>query len=92
MNHAIKQRERLSSGWDEDAALPAMRPLAAADLALLVLTAPMIKGAEYLTGTVPRALCDELALTFAGTFAALGGFISIWRKAGATPNSHSLSW
>ena len=47
-------------------------PLDAGELASLVLTAPMMAGAEYLTEAVLLALWDELALAFAAALAASG--------------------
>jgi superfamily II DNA or RNA helicase len=59
-----------ASGREDDVALPAVPPLDAGELASLVLTAPMMAGAEYLTEAVLLALWDELALAFAEAFAA----------------------
>ena len=59
-----------ASGREDDVALPAVPPLDAGDLASLVLTAPMMAGAEYLTEAVLLALWDELALAFAEALAA----------------------
>ena len=61
-----------ASGREDDVALPAVPPLDAGDLASLVLTAPMMAGAEYLTEAVLLALWDELALAFAEALAASG--------------------
>ena len=44
----------------------------AGELASLVLTAPMMAGAEYLTADVLLALWDEMALAFAASLAAAG--------------------
>ncbi len=59
-----------ASGREDDVTLPVVPPLDAGDLASLVLTAPMMAGAEYLTEGVLLALWDELALAFAEAFAA----------------------
>jgi superfamily II DNA or RNA helicase len=61
-----------ASGREDDVTLPMVPPLDAGDLASLVLTAPMMAGAEYLTEAVLRALWDELALAFADALAASG--------------------
>jgi superfamily II DNA or RNA helicase len=61
-----------ASGREDDVTLPVVPPLDAGDLASLVLTAPMMAGAEYLTEAVLRALWDELALAFADALAASG--------------------
>ncbi len=60
-----------ASGTDEDAT-PAVPGLTEADLASLVLTAPMMDGAEYLTSDVLTALWDALAAAFAAAHAAAG--------------------
>ena len=49
-----------------------MPPPDAGELASLVLTAPMMAGAEYLTEAVLLALWDEMALAFAAALAASG--------------------
>ena len=59
-----------ASGRDDDADLPVVPPLDAGELASLVLTAPMMDGAEYLTDGVLLALWDDLALAFAAALAA----------------------
>jgi superfamily II DNA or RNA helicase len=59
-----------ASGREDDVTLPVVPPLDAGDLASLVLTAPMMAGAEYLTEAVLLALWDELALAFAEALAA----------------------
>jgi non-specific serine/threonine protein kinase len=61
-----------ASGRDDDAALPPVPPLDAGELASLVLTAPMMEGADYLTEAVLLALWDEMALAFAAALAASG--------------------
>jgi superfamily II DNA or RNA helicase len=61
-----------ASGRDDDVTLPAVPPLDAGELASLVLTAPMMEGAEYLTEAVLLAFWDEMALAFAAAFAAAG--------------------
>jgi superfamily II DNA or RNA helicase len=61
-----------ASGREDDVTLPVVPPLDAGDLASLVLTAPMMAGAEYLTEAVLLALWDELALAFADALAASG--------------------
>ncbi|MGD0109587.1 MAG: SNF2 helicase-associated domain-containing protein, partial [Rhodopila sp.] len=57
---------------EEDAKLPAVAPLDAGELASLVLTAPMMAGAEYLTEAVLLALWDATARAFAAALAASG--------------------
>jgi superfamily II DNA or RNA helicase len=54
------------------AALPVVSPPTAADLASLVLTGPMMVGAEYLTPDVLLALWDEMGRAFAKSLAAAG--------------------
>ncbi|MEA2772460.1 MAG: hypothetical protein QOD93_5422 [Acetobacteraceae bacterium] len=61
-----------ASGREEDATLPVVPGLDAGDLAFLVLTAPMMAGAEYLTEAVLLALWDDMALAFADALAAAG--------------------
>ncbi|MDR3528952.1 MAG: DEAD/DEAH box helicase [Rhodopila sp.] len=61
-----------ASGREEDATLPIVPALDAGELASLVLTAPMMAGAEYLTEAVLLALWDEMALAFAADLAAAG--------------------
>ncbi len=60
------------SGREDDVTLPVVPPLDAGELASLVLTAPMMAGAEYLTEAVLLALWDELALAFAEDLASSG--------------------
>ncbi len=57
---------------DDRRAPPEVPPPGAADLASLVLTAPMMAGAEYLTQDVLLALWDALAGAFAASLAAAG--------------------
>jgi superfamily II DNA or RNA helicase len=61
-----------ASGREEDATLPVVPALDAGELASLVLTAPMMAGAEYLTEAVMLALWEEIALAFAAALAASG--------------------
>jgi hypothetical protein len=61
-----------ASGREDDLALPPVAPPDAGDLASLVLTAPMMAGAEYLTDSVLLAMWDEMVLAFTGAFAASG--------------------
>jgi non-specific serine/threonine protein kinase len=61
-----------ASGREEDATLPVVPALDAGELASLVLTAPMMEGAEYLSEAVLLALWDEMALAFAAALAASG--------------------
>jgi superfamily II DNA or RNA helicase len=61
-----------ASGRDDDLTLPPVAPPDASDLASLVLTTPLMAGAEYLTDEVLLALWDEMALAFAQAFAASG--------------------
>ncbi|WP_216856255.1 SNF2 helicase-associated domain-containing protein, partial [Acidisphaera sp. S103] len=60
------------SGREDDATLPAVPVPDAGELASLVLTAPMMEGAEYLTESVLLALWDDMALAFAAALAAAG--------------------
>ncbi|HEX4368975.1 MAG TPA: DEAD/DEAH box helicase, partial [Rhodopila sp.] len=63
-----------ASGREEDATLPVVPAPDAGELASLVLTAPMMEGAEYLTEAVLLALWDDMVLAFgAGLEAARGG-------------------
>jgi superfamily II DNA or RNA helicase len=55
---------------ESGAALPQVERLDAAECASLVLTAPMMPGAEYLTADVLLALWDETAATCAAALAA----------------------
>jgi superfamily II DNA or RNA helicase len=59
-----------ASGSDQDATLPVIPPLDSGELASLVLTAPMMAGAEYLTDAILSALWDDMALAFADALAA----------------------
>jgi superfamily II DNA or RNA helicase len=59
-----------ASGREDDVTLPVVPPLDAGELSSLVLTAPIMAGAEYLTEAVLLALWDELALAFAEALAA----------------------
>jgi superfamily II DNA or RNA helicase len=61
-----------AAGREDDATLPPVPPPDASDLASLVLTAPMMAGAEYLTDTVLLALWAALAQAFAESLAASG--------------------
>ena len=61
-----------ASGREDDATLPVVPPLDSGELVSLVLAAPMMAGAEYLTEAVLLALWDELALAFAEALAASG--------------------
>jgi hypothetical protein len=61
-----------ASGREDDVVLPPVAPPDAGDLASLVLTAPMMAGAEYLTESVLLALWDEMVLAFGQAFAASG--------------------
>ena len=54
----------------ESNALPEIQPPTASELAALVLTAPMMAGAEYLTPDVLRALWHDTASAFAIAFSA----------------------
>ena len=53
-------------------ALPTVSPPTAGELATLVLTAPLMRGAEYLTPDVMRALWVDLSETFAASLKASG--------------------
>jgi superfamily II DNA or RNA helicase len=61
-----------ASGQEEDRTLPVVPALSAGELAALVLTAPMMAGAEYLTEGVLLALWNDMALAFADALAAAG--------------------
>jgi superfamily II DNA or RNA helicase len=61
-----------ASGQDDDATVPAVPPFNAGECASLVLAAPMMTGAEYLTEAVLRMLWDDMAQTFAAALAAAG--------------------
>jgi superfamily II DNA or RNA helicase len=61
-----------AAGREDNGAVPIVPPLDAGELASLVLSAPMMTGAEYLTGAVLLALWDEMALAFAGALAGCG--------------------
>jgi non-specific serine/threonine protein kinase len=61
--------------------VPAVPPPAEGELASLVLTAPMMPGAEYLTADVLRALWAELATAFAASLAAAGTDLQAFLKA-----------
>ena len=61
-----------ASGREDDATLPIMPPLDAGERASLVLTAPMMEGAEYLTEAALMALWDAMALAFAEALATSG--------------------
>jgi superfamily II DNA or RNA helicase len=67
------------SGAGSRSVVPDVPPPTAGELASLVLTAPMMPGAEYLTAAVLRALWAELAAAFAVSLAAartdLQGFL-----------------
>ena len=54
----------------KSAALPAVPPPNDADVATLLLTAPMMPGAEYLTAVVMLRLWAELSVAFAASLAA----------------------
>ena len=60
-----------ASGRDDDMALPPVPPPDAGDLASLVLAAPLMAGAEYLTDKVLFTLWDEMALAFLRPVAGL---------------------
>jgi superfamily II DNA or RNA helicase len=62
-------------------ALPAVRPPTDGELATLVLTAPMMPGAEYLTADVLLTLWAELGAAFAATLAAAGTDLQSFLKA-----------
>jgi hypothetical protein len=57
-------------GHGQERAVPAIPPPAESELAALVLTAPMMAGAEYLTQDVLRALWEEMAAAFTASVAA----------------------
>src|ERR1700733_12697527 len=61
-----------SSGREDDATLPTVPALDAGERASLVLTAPMMAGAEYLTEAVLLAMWDDMALAFAAALADSG--------------------
>ncbi|WP_201842928.1 SNF2 helicase-associated domain-containing protein [Microvirga zambiensis] len=59
----------------------AMAPPPEAELALLVLTAPMMPGAEYLTVDILRGLWVDLGTAFAASFTAAGADLQTFLKA-----------
>ena len=61
-----------AAGTDADSgsSLPLVPPPTEADLASLLLSAPMMAGAEYLTSDVLLALWNEMAAAFAASYAA----------------------
>jgi non-specific serine/threonine protein kinase len=61
-----------ASGREEDVTLPVVPGPEAGELASLVLSAPMMEGAEYLTEAVLLLLWDEMAQAFAAALAASG--------------------
>lgn len=69
----------LQAPGTSEAVLPKVTAPDAAELASLVLTAPMMQGAEYLSPDVLRALWDELAAAFGRAYGAaetdLQGFL-----------------
>src|SRR3954463_5383068 len=54
-----------ASRREDDTTVPPIAPPDAGDLASLVLSAPMMEGAEYLTEDILLALWDDMALAFA---------------------------
>lgn len=60
--------------------LSAIDPPAEAELATLVLTAPMMPGAEYLTADILRGLWVDLATAFAASFTAAGTDLQAFLK------------
>ena len=64
----------------ESAAVPDIPPPDEAGLATLVLTAPMMAGAEYLTPEVLRALWGDLARATAAALAAVGTDLQTFLK------------
>jgi len=72
-----------ASGDDAGArkGLPAVTAPTGADLASLVLTAPMMSGAEYVSQKVLLALWAELGAAFAARFAAAGTDLQSFLKA-----------
>jgi superfamily II DNA or RNA helicase len=61
-----------ASDREEDATLPVVPVPEAGELASLVLSVPMMEGAEYLTEAVLLALWEEMAQAFAAALAASG--------------------
>jgi len=59
-----------ASGREEDGTLPVIPPLDAGELASLVLSAPMMAGADYLTDGVLLTLWDDMVLAFTEALAA----------------------
>ncbi|MFC1457147.1 DEAD/DEAH box helicase [Microvirga arabica] len=62
------------------AALATIAPPAEAELATLVLTAPMMPGAEYLTVDILRKLWADLGTAFTASFAAAGTDLQAFLK------------
>jgi superfamily II DNA or RNA helicase len=68
-------------GETPSAAIPsAVAPLAEDELATLVLTAPMMPGAEYLTVDILHGLWNDLSTAFAGLFTASGTDLQVFLK------------
>jgi non-specific serine/threonine protein kinase len=67
-------------GTPSAAVLSAVAPLAEDKLATLVLTAPIMPGAEYLTVDILRGLWDDLSTAFAGSFTASGTDLQVFLK------------
>ncbi len=67
---ALRLQSPLESGGGSPSVLPDVPALNEGDIATLVLTAPMMAGAEYLTGEVLRRLWDEIAQAASASFAA----------------------
>jgi superfamily II DNA or RNA helicase len=73
-----------SSGAAADAGsslIPPVPPPTAGELATLVLTAPMMAGAEYLTAEVMLGLWEALSMAFAVALAASGSELQSFLKA-----------
>ena len=60
----------LSPGTAGDATVPVVPPPSAAELATLVLTAPVMPGAEYITADLLRALWDQIGQAFRDSLTA----------------------
>ncbi len=69
------------SAMPSAAVLPTIAPPTERDLATLVLTAPMMPGAEYLTADILRGLWVDLGTALATSFAAAGSDLQTFLRA-----------
>ena len=66
-----------AAGAEDGAAPPEVRPPDEAELGFLVLTAPLMPGAEYLTADILRDLWSALAAALAADLAASGARLQV---------------